>query len=370
MLEDRPELSWPADLYLEGSDQHRGWFQSSLLEACGTRGRAPYKTVLTHGFLLDEKGYKMSKSLGNVVSAESVWNREGADILRLWAVSSNYAEDVAIGPEILKQTGELYRRLRNTLRYLLGALDGFSEAERVPQSEMPPLERWLLHRLWEVDRDRRVASEGYEFTGLINRLHHFAALDLSAFYFDISKDSLYCDRVDSPRRRAVRTVLNEVFNHLIVWLAPVLCFTAEEAWAAAGHEDSIHLQTFPEVPAAWRDDSLAAVWTRCATFAAWSPGRSNWQGRRSALGHRCRQRRSCTWKTKATGSWWTSSGGRPCWPISPSPRVFPYAAADPKAGHSPCRTCRGYRWSSPTPKAINASAAGECCRKSAATRIT
>ena len=171
-LEDREELRWPADVYAEGSDQHRGWFQSSLLEACGTRGRAPFDTVITHGFLLDEKGYKMSKSLGNVVSAESVWDKEGADILRLWAMSSDYTEDVAFGPEILKQNGELYRRLRNTLRYLLGALAGFTPAEALPVDEMPPLERWVLHRLAELDQQRRAAIAAYDFTGMITALHN------------------------------------------------------------------------------------------------------------------------------------------------------------------------------------------------------
>ncbi len=268
VLQDRPELGWPADLYLEGSDQHRGWFQSSLLEACGTRGQSPFRTVLTHGFLLDEKGYKMSKSLGNVVSAESVWNREGADILRLWAVSSNYVEDVAFGPEILKQVGESYRRLRNTLRYLLGALAGFADEEKVEPKDMAPLERWVLHRLWSVDQERRAAIESYDFMAMINRLHHFASLDLSAFYFDIRKDSLYCDRPDSDRRRAVRTVMRHLFECLVSWLAPVLCFTAEEAWQASGGQGSIHLQQFPTLPDSWRDDALAADWERLRAIRA------------------------------------------------------------------------------------------------------
>jgi isoleucyl-tRNA synthetase len=261
-LEDRAELRWPADVYAEGSDQHRGWFQSSLLESCGTRGRAPFKTVITHGFLLDEKGYKMSKSLGNVVSAASVWEREGADILRLWAMSSDFTEDVAFGPEILKQNGELYRRLRNTLRYLLGALAGFSETEKLPPEEMPVLERWVLHRLYELDQQRRTAIAAYDFTGMITQLHHFAAVELSAFYFDIRKDSLYCDRPDDKRRRAARTVMRHLFDCLTVWLAPVLCFTAEEAWQAAGHTQSVHLELFPDLPAAWHMPELAADWNR------------------------------------------------------------------------------------------------------------
>ncbi len=262
VLEGRPELDWPADLYLEGSDQHRGWFQSSLLESCGTRGRAPFRTVLTHGFLLDDKGYKMSKSLGNVISPDSIWNREGADILRLWAVTADYFQDIGIGPEILKQTGELYRRLRNTLRYLLGALAGFTPAEAVEPAEMPALERWVLHRLWSLDKERREAFEAYDFPTMTERLHHFAALDLSAFYFDIRKDSLYCDAPGDTRRRAVRTVMSHLFDCLVKWLAPVLCFTTEEAWKAAGHTVSVHLQQFPQVPDAWRDDRLAAEWER------------------------------------------------------------------------------------------------------------
>ena len=261
-LEDRDELRWPADVYAEGSDQHRGWFQSSLLESCGTRGRAPFKTVITHGFLLDEKGYKMSKSLGNVVSAESVWEREGADILRLWAMSSDYTEDVAFGPEILKQNGELYRRLRNTLRYLLGALAGFTAAEKLPLDQMPPLERWVLHRLYEIDQQRRAAIAAYDFTSLITQLHNFASVELSAFYFDIRKDALYCDRPNDPDRRAARTVMQEIFNCLTVWLAPVLCFTAEEAWQAAGHAQSVHLEVFPELPVDWQLPDLAADWNR------------------------------------------------------------------------------------------------------------
>jgi isoleucyl-tRNA synthetase len=262
VLEDRSELRWPADVYAEGSDQHRGWFQSSLLESCGTRGRAPFGVVITHGFLLDEKGYKMSKSLGNVTNADTVCTREGADVLRLWAISSDYTQDVAFGPEILKQNGELYRRLRNTLRYLLGALDGFSDAERLPIEEMAPLERWVLHQLWSVNQSRGAAIDAYDFTQLITRLHHFAAVDLSAFYFDIRKDSLYCDKSEDKRRRGTRTVMAHIFDCLVTWLAPVLCFTAEEAWAARGHKDSVHLEGFAETPEAWRNDELAAAWDR------------------------------------------------------------------------------------------------------------
>ncbi|MBI4185255.1 MAG: isoleucine--tRNA ligase [Proteobacteria bacterium] len=262
VLEARPELRWPASLYLEGSDQHRGWFQSSLLEACGTRGRAPFEAVLTHGFVLDEEGRKMSKSLGNVVAPQEVVDAHGADILRLWVVGQDYSEDLRIGPEILKHQADLYRRIRNTLRYLLGNLAGFSPEERVAPAGMPELERWVLHRLWELDRLVRRCAADFDYTQLFAQLHGFCAVDLSAFYFDVRKDALYCDRPDSLRRRAARTVLDRLFDCLSAWLAPVLCFTAEEAWRArgAGAGGSVHERPFPAVPADWRDDALAAKW--------------------------------------------------------------------------------------------------------------
>jgi isoleucyl-tRNA synthetase len=254
-------LPWPADLYLEGSDQHRGWFQHALLEAVGTRGRAPFKAVLTHGFVLDEQGRKMSKSLGNVTAPQEVMDKYGADILRLWVMSSDTSEDLRIGPEILKQQAELYRRLRNTLRWLLGSLAGFTEAERVPYAELPELERFVLHRLAELDATIRGAVASHDWTGVYPALHGFCATDLSAFYFDVRKDAIYCDRPDSARRRAARTVLDVLHRCLCTWLAPVLCFTAEEAWTARfGEQDSVHLQTFPEIPPDWRDEALGAWW--------------------------------------------------------------------------------------------------------------
>jgi isoleucyl-tRNA synthetase len=263
VLEQRPELRWPADLYLEGSDQHRGWFQSSLIEACGTRGRAPYEAVLTHGFVLDEDGRKMSKSLGNVIAPQQIMEQSGADILRLWVVGSDYTEDVRIGPEILKRHSDVYRRLRNTLRYLLGALDGYTAAEAVDIEEMPQLERWVLHRLAELDDLVRGSIGAFDFHPMFSALHSFCATDLSAFYFDIRKDRLYCDGLDDVRRRAVRTVLDRCFDCLVRWLAPVVCFTAEEAWLAR-HGDaagrSIHLELFADVPASWSDDALGERW--------------------------------------------------------------------------------------------------------------
>jgi isoleucyl-tRNA synthetase len=263
VLEKRPELKWPASLYLEGSDQHRGWFNSSLIEACGTRGRAPFEAVLTHGFVLDEDGRKMSKSLGNVIAPQDIMKQSGADILRLWVVASDYAEDLRIGPEILKHMGDAYRRLRNTLRYLLGAVAGFTPEEAVAPQDMPELERWVLHRLAELDQLVRRSIAEYDFHGLFTALHNFCAVDLSAFYFDIRKDRLYCDGFDDPHRRAARTVLDRTFDCLVRWLAPILCFTAEEAWLArygdaAGR--SIHLELFAEVPETWRDPALAERW--------------------------------------------------------------------------------------------------------------
>ena len=240
-------LPWPADLYLEGSDQHRGWFQSSLLEAVGTRGVAPFKAVLTDGFVMDEQGRKMSKSLGNVTAPQEVADKYGVDILRLWVMMSDTTEDLRIGPEILKQQVELYRRLRNTLRWLLGSLAGFTEAERVPYADMPELEKWVLHRLTELDARIRAAVQSYDWTGVYPELHNFCATDLSAFYFDVRKDAIYCDRPDSLRRRAARTVLDHLHRCLTTWLAPVLCFTAEEAWCARfGEQRQRASATFPD----------------------------------------------------------------------------------------------------------------------------
>jgi isoleucyl-tRNA synthetase len=263
VLEQRPELKWPASLYLEGSDQHRGWFHSSLLESCGTRGRAPYEAVLTHGFILDETGRKQSKSLGNVVAPQDVIKQSGADILRLWVVASDYTEDLSLGPEILKHLSDAYRRLRNTLRYLLGALAGYSAAEAVDAKDMPELERWVLHRLAELDQVVRDAIAQYDFHALFTALHNFCAVDLSAFYFDIRKDRLYCDDPADPERRATRTVMDITFDCLARWLAPILCFTAEEAWLARhgdARERSVHLELFPEVSGAWQDRALAERW--------------------------------------------------------------------------------------------------------------
>jgi isoleucyl-tRNA synthetase len=249
-------------MYLEGSDQHRGWFQSSLLESCGTRGHAPYDVVLTHGFVLDEKGQKMSKSLGNVVAPQDVMAKSGADILRLWVAASDYSDDLRIGPEILKTFSETYRKLRNTVRWMLGALAHF-DGRGVNVDEMPELERLMLHRLAELDHDIGHAYETYDFRKVVALLSHFMNTELSAFYFDIRKDTLYCEAPSSVKRRAALTVVDHLCDAILKWLAPILSFTAEEAYALyRPGEASIHLAGFPKIPREWRDDNLAAKWDR------------------------------------------------------------------------------------------------------------
>jgi isoleucyl-tRNA synthetase len=265
VLEKRKDLKWPADLYLEGSDQHRGWFQSSLLESSGTRGRAPFDAVLTHGFVMDEQGRKMSKSLGNTTAPQDVIRQSGTDILRLWALSSDYTEDLRIGPHIVQSTVDGYRKLRNTLRYLLGNLAHYEPGFEVERSAMPELERWVLHRVAELDGEVRRSYDDFDFKRAYRLIAEFCSNDLSAIYFDIRKDTLYCEAYSSPKRRASLSVLNTLFESLTVWLAPILCFTAEEAWLAR-HGDvkngSVHLQTFPAIPADWRDDVLGAKWEK------------------------------------------------------------------------------------------------------------
>jgi isoleucyl-tRNA synthetase len=264
VLEQREDLTWPASLYLEGSDQHRGWFHSSLLESCGTRGRAPYESVLTHGFVMAEDGQKMSKSLGNITSPQEVIEQHGADILRLWVVGSDYSDDLRIGKEIIKHHSDIYRRLRNTLRFLLGNLDGFHNSEKLQYDEMPELERWVLHRIYELDELIKKSCDNYEFHSLFTELHNFCAIDLSSFYLDIRKDALYCDQPGSIQRRATRTVLDQLFNCLTSWFAPFICFTAEEAWLARfpNENDSIHLRQFPQIPDIWSNHILAKKWSK------------------------------------------------------------------------------------------------------------
>jgi isoleucyl-tRNA synthetase len=263
-LEGRDDSRAPADLYLEGSDQHRGWFQSSLLESCGTRGRAPFKAVLTHGFTQDENGEKMSKSKGNTVEPQTITKESGAEILRLWAAMVDYSEDQRIGKTILATTTDAYRKLRNTTRYLLGALAGFDEAERVTDyADFPPLEKYILHRLWELDAQVRAAYGTYRFSDVIRPLIDFCQGDLSALFFDIRKDCLYCDVPTAPRRRAYRTVLDHVFERLTVWLSPLTSFTMEEAWTTRFPDAGSNvLRVMPQTPDGWRNDDEAARWAK------------------------------------------------------------------------------------------------------------
>ncbi|KJS35610.1 MAG: isoleucine--tRNA ligase [Hyphomonas sp. BRH_c22] len=270
-----------ADLYMEGSDQHRGWFQSSLLECCATRGIAPYKQVLTHGFIVDSEGKKMSKSIGNTIEPEQIAKQYGIEILRIWTASGDYTEDLRISDEIIKGSVESYRKLRNTVRYMLGALDGYTADEAIAADKMPGLERWVLHRLSELDAQVRAAYKVYDFKKVMSLLINFCGVDLSAVYFDIRKDSLYCDpRFETAdawdeataafgnRRRAARTVMAAVLERLLTWLAPVMPFTMEEAFLESHLKDraaSVHLLQFPDTPDGWRDDGLAARWEKIFT---------------------------------------------------------------------------------------------------------
>jgi isoleucyl-tRNA synthetase len=266
------EPSWPqakqADLYLEGSDQHRGWFQSSLLESCATQGHAPYKAVLTHGFVMDEKGYKMSKSLGNTLAPQTIADKNGADILRLWAASSDFTEDLRIGQDIIKANVDAYRRLRNTIRFMLANLAGFDESERVARAQMPELERYMLARMAELDVQVRAAYEAFDFNRAYQLLFNFCTNDLSAFYFDVRKDALYCDGVASARRKATRTAIDEIFRRVVTMLAPILVFTMEEAWTSRfpGESESVHLHDFLATPADWTDAALIEKWARIRTL--------------------------------------------------------------------------------------------------------
>ncbi|SFT73162.1 isoleucine--tRNA ligase [Mesorhizobium sp. YR577] len=261
-LEDRPDMKWPADVYLEGSDQHRGWFHSSLLESCGTRGRAPYNTVVTHGFTMDEEGRKMSKSLGNTVVPQDVIKQSGADILRLWVVTTDYWEDQRLGKNVLQTNIDAYRKLRNTIRWMLGTL-AHDEGDVVPVKEMPELEQLMLHRLAELDELVRAGYDAFEFKRVTRALIDFMVVELSAFYFDIRKDALYCEAPSSSKRKAAVQVVRHLFDHLVTWLAPMLPFTTEEAWLERyPSSESVHLEQFPAVPADWKNDALAEKWKK------------------------------------------------------------------------------------------------------------
>jgi isoleucyl-tRNA synthetase len=247
-----------ADVYMEGTDQHRGWFHSSLLQSVGTTGHAPYRNVITHRMTLDSRGFNRSKSIGNTIVPEKIIQQYGADILRLWVAQTDYTTDQRIGDEILKGTSDSYRRLRNTMRYMLGSLPDFDASKAVKVEDMPELERLMLHKLAVLDDVVRKGYAAFDFQGVFRAIFEFATLDLSSFYFDIRKDALYCDG-DTPRRLAALTVLDHLYARLTTWLAPILPFTMEEIWLQRnGEETSVHLVDFPQTPDNWRDDALAA----------------------------------------------------------------------------------------------------------------
>ena len=264
VLEKREDLKWPASMYLEGSDQHRGWFHSSLLESCGTRGRAPFESILSHGFVVDGKGLKMSKSLGNVIAPEDILKKYGADILRIWVASSNYAEDLRIDYSILDQHADSYRKIRNTFRYLLGNLnDEFNEINlsTIDLNNLPELEQLMLHKIYTLDVNFKKFFKNYDFHNLYKELLNFCTVDLSAFYFDIRKDALYCDPINSPKRKSVILLLNIILNSLLKWFAPILSFTTEEIFQLISEEKkSIHLQKFLEFPEFFKNKKLAEKW--------------------------------------------------------------------------------------------------------------
>jgi len=263
VLEGRAHTRWPADVYLEGTDQHRGWFQSSLLESSATRGRAPYQSVITHGFTVDENGEKMSKSKGNIIDPTTVIKSSGAEIIRLWVATVDYSEDQRIGPAVLQTVADSYRKLRNTLRYLLGALAGFDAAEAVDYAAMPPLERFVLHRLKQLDVEVRAAYERYDFNTALKQVSEFCNAELSSLYFDVRKDSLYCDKPTDPKRRAARTVMDAVFERLTAWLSPLMPFTMEEAWTTRYPEAGSNcLRVIPETPDAWLNPDEADRWDK------------------------------------------------------------------------------------------------------------
>jgi isoleucyl-tRNA synthetase len=251
-------------MYLEGSDQHRGWFHSSLIESSGTRGRAPFDVVLTHGFCLDEKGQKMSKSVGNVTAPQDVIKTSGADILRLWVAASDYSDDLRIGPEILKNFVETYRKMRNTMRWMLGTLAHYEPEQAVEVADMPELERYMLHQLAMLEPLVRRAYAEYDYKRVVSALAQFMNTELSAFYFDVRKDALYCDAPSSVRRRAALTCVEQIFQCVTTWIAPILVFTAEEAWLTRYPSDdaSVHVELFKSAPAEWRNDVLAQKWER------------------------------------------------------------------------------------------------------------
>ena len=264
VLEKRKDLKWPASMYLEGSDQHRGWFHSSLLESCGTRGRAPFESILSHGFVVDGKGLKMSKSVGNVIAPEDILKKYGADILRIWVASSNYAEDLRIDYSILDQHSDSYRKIRNTFRYLLGNLnDNFEDInlKDIDPKQLPELEQFMLHKIFSLNSEFNKYFKNYDFHNLYKELLNFCTTDLSAFYFDIRKDSLYCDSKESKKRKSTLILLNVILNSLLKWFAPILSFTTEEIYQLISRsKKSIHLENFLQFPKNFLNDELNKKW--------------------------------------------------------------------------------------------------------------
>jgi isoleucyl-tRNA synthetase len=265
VLEKREDLKWPASMYLEGSDQHRGWFHSSLLESCGTRGRAPFETILSHGFVVDGKGLKMSKSVGNVIAPEDILKKYGADILRIWVASSNYAEDLRIDYSILDQHADSYRKIRNTFRYILGNInDDYQKIdfEKINTKEFPELEQYMLHKIYALDLNFKNYFKNYDFHNLYKELLNFCTVDLSAFYFDIRKDCLYCDPKNSKKRNSVIILLNIILDSLLKWFAPILSFTTEEINNLVNNKKSIHLESFNKFPVSFKNDQLNLKWQK------------------------------------------------------------------------------------------------------------
>jgi len=267
VLEKRDDLKWPASMYLEGSDQHRGWFHSSLLESCGTRGKAPFESILSHGFVVDGKGLKMSKSLGNVIAPEEILKKYGADILRVWVAASNYAEDLRIDYSILEQHAEAYRKIRNTFRYILGNLnDKFLEQDftKIDLHKLPELEQYMLHKIFILNENFHKNFDNYTFHNLYKELLNFCTVDLSAFYFDIRKDTLYCDNINSEKRKSCLTILNVLLDCLLKWFAPILSFTTEEIYSLVNKNtnDSIHLKKFIKIPKNWQNNNLNQKWEK------------------------------------------------------------------------------------------------------------
>ncbi len=343
-------------MYLEGSDQHRGWFHSSLLESCGTRGRAPFDVVLTHGFVLDEQGRKMSKSLGNVTAPQDVMKNSGADILRMWVCASDYADDLRIGPEILKTTIETYRKLRNTIRWMLGSLAHFRDEDRVALEKMPELERLMLHRLAELDELVRKAYADFDYKRIFAALSHFMTTDLSAFYFDVRKDALYCDPISSRTRKAALTVVDHLFRCTVTWLAPMLCFTAEEAWCerhGLRRRPRCIWSCSPTCRPSWRDDKLAEKWRKVRLVRRVVTGALEIARAGKRIGS----------SLEADPIVHVSNAGivrgdarASIWPRSASLRPRRSSTAKARPTPSGCRTCRASRWS------VNLAEGRKCAR--------